>query len=211
MLDSIQRQLLEDMGIPVWAMRAVRVAENTATPAADAQPAKMQPAAPSAPSAAPVQTNASPVAETQVLGPSVALERFTLHCWSGPALVLLTPTLDNPRLRRLAVDLVLAVDAPRLHHSQASSIVFQYPQVEDAVSLSQAVDEGRWQRPLAAFVKRQLAREAGADARLLLTTDVLARFAEWLPPEQYLIVPSMSQLDGDAAAKRRIWEALVGR
>ncbi len=195
MRDAVRRQILSDMGIETWQLRAAsagaaperagqRPSAVTPQPVVTGEPAAAQPAP------APAPTRRRP-----------AVSAISL---AAPGVVLLVEGGISRRDHRLARDLLAAVTGDW----RAKAVNRRFDWVSEQGDES-AADTAR--RALWAFVQKDLEDHV---ARLLVCVAPLAeRLPEGVPEDgiecRRLIVPALAALGHDAGAKRAVWQALA--
>ncbi len=209
MREATRRQILSDMGIVVWRLRAsepLPVREAAAAPAGGPAPdaGSRQSSPAPAPRSTPDARRPPVPPPTRRPVPPTAAE---VRPWSAvslavPGVVLLGDGAGSRRDLRLARDILAAATGDWRAKPVRRRFAWPDGLTHDAVT---AADGGR--RALNAFVGKDLEDH---QARLLLCVEPLASL---LPPQpsqcRLLIIPRLAALAHDVSAKRALWQALV--
>jgi hypothetical protein len=208
MKQRMRQQILEDLGLVPWRLRAdadrppVQAPLPEPTPAA--KPLAAQPsAAPSPPaSQSPASTPTPPHAQptTAASGPVP----WTALSLALPGMVMLVDGAASQRDLRLAMD-VLATAAGNWNARPASRR-FDWPPPVAAPSVATSDEAAR--RALAAFTGKDVV-DHGA-ALVLCVASLAQRLPADEPTCRRLVVPDLGELGRDPAAKRDLWRELAG-
>ncbi len=215
MRESTRRQILADLGIVQWRLRAAEGEIRRQAPAAEAEPAPaaadLPPERARTPNPAP-QAARPPEAETMAeprAAPAEASDPEAQAPWSALSLadgrvVLIIDGECSQRDLRLARDILAAACGDWA--GKPSSRRFDWPPGGGVRAAAGGAAAAR--RALAAFVDKDLADYQG---RLLLCTEPLAELVpQPSAPCRRLVIPRLDTLGRDAEAKRALWGFLAG-
>jgi hypothetical protein len=218
---AARRQILGDLGIVPWQLRAVPGDEAASRGRSEAGPARepvsRQHAAGSAPRTAEQPPDASadvvappsgadgprqrPDAEPRPIEQAVDEAFSVLSLVSGDALMLVDGTASRRDLR-LAMDVLAAAGGDLA--GRPLSRKFEWPPSGDGIGFH--AGEAAARRALAAFVDKDVADHGVR--RVLRTPEVAARWTAEATDVALMDMPSLSALGQDPVAKRELWRRL---
>jgi hypothetical protein len=208
MKEGIRRQILADLGIDVWSLRAPPVPAAPAPSGATPEPAApAQPAAAAPVPAAPAPAALTPVVKRAVSAPAAAAP-LTVLSIALPGVLMLVTGAPTQRELRLAADLLAAAAGD--WRARPAMRRFRWPPelpagaaAEAAASASAGVE-----RALRAFVDKDVADHRVGT--MLCTADLAARLGAGWPGCRIRVIMPLAELGQDPAGKRALWEFLAG-
>jgi hypothetical protein len=192
MREATRRQILSDLGIPRWQLRAAAVAAGVPAPSRTAVPPAV-----ADPVERPLPTAATS-AGSALTAPAAPEPRWSVLSIAAAGVVLLVDGASSRRDLRLALDVVAAASGDWQVKPVSRRFDWRPELAGDGSLPSQA-----GQRALHAFVDKDLVDHG---ARLLLCVEPLgARLPDAWPGCRRMMIPALEVLGREAEAKRTLW------